>query len=62
MIHKAFNKSEIARRYYEKATGEKLNNQEAVNRLRKLKNIDRKLLREVFNDVLNEQKQELKAS
>lgn len=62
MIHPAYNKSEIARRYYEKATGEKLTNQEAINRLRKLRNVDKVLLRKVFDDVNSEAKKELKAS
>lgn len=55
-IHPAFNKSEIARRYYKKATGEALTNQEAVNRWRNIRNPDKKILAQVVEEVTQEQK------
>lgn len=59
MIHPAYNKSEIARRYYEKTTGEALTRQEAANRWRKTKP-DKKILREVMKEIAGEADQEIK--
>lgn len=55
MIHEAYTKAEIARRYYEKR-GIKLEKEPARKRFLLDKNIDRKLLREVFSDINKEQK------
>jgi hypothetical protein len=60
MIHPAFIKSEIALRYYKKATGEALTRQAAVNRWRKLRNVDKKILRRVIDDIYLEQEKELR--
>lgn len=60
MIHEAFSKSEIAKRYYALKTGEKLTNQEAANRWRMLKNPDPLILTKVFNAVNKEQARLLK--
>lgn len=59
MIHEAYNKSEIVRRYFEKQ-GEKLTKQEAANRWRMIRNVDLKILKEVFDDIHKEQKKLLK--
>lgn len=61
MIHPAFYKSEIARRYYEKK-GETLTAQQATNRWRMTRNFDKKLLRQVFDEIYREQREALKAS
>lgn len=61
MIHSAFIKSEIARRYYA-AAGEELSRQEAANRWRMLRNPNRKLLQKVIDEVTREQKKEIKLS
>lgn len=55
MIHEAYTKAEIARRYYEKR-GITLEKEPARKRFLLDKNIDRKLLREVFSDINKEQK------
>lgn len=56
MILKAYNKSEIARLYFEKK-GENLTKQEAANHWRMIRNVDTKVLKQVFKDVFKEQKQ-----
>lgn len=55
MIHKAFNKSEIARRYFE-LKGEKLSNSEAANRFRSVRNPDVNLIARIVAEVYAEQK------
>lgn len=55
MIHEAYSKSEIAKRYYKEATGEDLTNQEAVNRWRMLRNPDVKILKKVNDQIHKEQ-------
>ena len=55
MIHPAFYKSEIARRYYLAKTGEDLPLKVAMNRWRMTTNIDKKILSKVINRVLKEQ-------
>lgn len=60
MIHSAYVKSEIARRYYAKATGEALTRQEAVNRWRKLRNPDKKILQKVIKEIAKEADEEIR--
>jgi hypothetical protein len=60
MIHEAYSKSVIARFYYKELTGEKLSNQEAVNRWRMIRNPDKDILKKVFSDIYKEQKSKLK--
>lgn len=60
MIHEAFSKSEIAKRYYALKTGEKLTNKEAANRWRMLRNPDMDALQKVIDGVIKEQKKLLK--
>lgn len=57
MILPAYNKSEIARLYFEKK-GENLTKQEAANRWRMIQP-DKKILLEVFKEVYQEQKKAL---
>lgn len=59
MIHEAFKKAEIARRYYKKR-GIELDKEPARKRFFLDKNIDRKLLREVFTEIYKEQMLQLK--
>lgn len=54
MIHPAFNKSEIARRYFE-IKGYKLSKQEAANRWRMLRNPDKSIIKKVIDRVYKEQ-------
>lgn len=60
IIHEAYSKSEIARRYYKEYTGEELTNQEAANRWRMLRNPDVKILKKVNDQIHKEQKKMLK--
>lgn len=55
MILKAYKKSEIARLYYNEL-GEKITNQDAVNRWRMLRNPDKKVLEKIFTSIYKEQK------
>lgn len=59
MIHEAYNKSEIVRRYFE-LKGEKLTKQEAANRWRMIRNVDLDVLEKVFSQINKEQKKLLK--
>jgi hypothetical protein len=59
MIHEAYNKSEIARRYFE-LKGETLTRQEANNRWKMVRNPDAEILKKVFDKVYKEQKTQLK--
>jgi hypothetical protein len=59
MIHEAFKKTEIARMYYKKR-GIELDKEPARKRFFLDKNIDRKLLREVFTEIYKEQMLQLK--
>lgn len=61
MIHEAFSKSEIAKRYYALKTGEKLANKEAFNRWRMLRNPDMDVLKKVIEEVVKEQKKLMKS-
>jgi hypothetical protein len=58
MILTAYNKSEIARLYFQKK-GENLTKQVAVNRWRMIKP-DVKILKEVFKEIYEAQKRNLK--
>lgn len=62
MIHSAFIKSEIAKRYYKLATGEDISRDDAFNRWRMLRHPDKKILRQVIKEVAKEADQEIKAS
>ena len=53
MISKAYNISEVARRYFEKK-GENLTKQEALNRFRFVRNKDKLLLLAVIRDIYDE--------
>lgn len=59
MINEAYNKSEIARRYF-KLKGEELTRQEANNRWKMVRNPDKDILKKVFSEVYKEQKSKLK--
>jgi hypothetical protein len=61
MIHEAFNKSEIALRYYTLKRPYRIyTKQEAIKQLNQDTKVDRKLLRSVFEGVYKEQKEMLK--
>lgn len=57
MILKAYNKSEIARMYFQKK-GEKLTKQVAANRWRMIQP-DKKILKEVFSEIYKKQVSQL---
>jgi hypothetical protein len=59
MISKAYNKSEIARRYFE-LKGETLTRQEANNRWKMIRSPDLLALKKVFDTIHKEQKGMLK--
>jgi hypothetical protein len=59
MIHEAFIKAEIAKRYYKKR-GIELDNEPARKRFLLDKNIDKSILKIVFEEVYKEQKALLK--
>jgi hypothetical protein len=59
MIHEAYNKSEIARRYF-KLKGETLTRQEANNRWKMVRSPDKEILKKVFSEIHKEQKSKLK--
>lgn len=59
MIHEAYTKAEIARRYYEKR-GIKLEKEPARKRFLLDKNVDLKLIDEVNDEIHREQKTMLK--
>lgn len=56
MIHPAFVTSEIAKRYYQKATGEELTRKDAFNRWRMLRKPDITILQKVIDEIHKEQK------
>lgn len=60
MIHEAFNKSEVVKRYYLLKTGEEIDGQTAVNRWRMLRQPDKKVLNKVIADIAKEQKNIIK--
>jgi hypothetical protein len=55
MIHPAYNRSEIARRYFEEK-GETLSKDDAYNRFRMIRLFDKKILKKIFSDIQKEQK------
>lgn len=59
MIHEAFTKAEIAKRYYKKR-GIELDKEPARKRFLLDKNIDKSILKIVFEEVYKEQKDLLK--
>jgi hypothetical protein len=59
MIIEAYKKSVVAKLYYQEL-GEKISNQEAVNRWRMLRNPDKEILKKVFSEIHKEQKSKLK--
>lgn len=59
MIHEAFIKAEIAKRYYKKR-GIELDNEPARKRFLLDKNIDKDVLKVVFEQIIKEQKALLK--
>lgn len=59
MIHPAFTKAEIAKRYYAKR-GIVLENEPARKRMLLDKNIDKGILRTIFSEILKEQREILK--
>ena len=56
MIHNAYDKSEVARRYYLLKTGEDISKATAFNRWRMLRVPDKKVLKEVLEQIAKEQK------
>ena len=56
MIHKAFNKSEIAKRYY-KALGSFTTREQAKKNFAGIKNYNFDVLNHVLNEIWNEQQQ-----
>lgn len=61
MIHEAYNNTEIAFRYYIKKWPERAYSKDAARKqFAQDMNIDKKLLREVLNEVFSEQKNILK--
>jgi hypothetical protein len=59
MIHEAYSTSYIAKRYYEKATGESLDKKDAYNRWRMLRHPDKTILKKVIDEIYKEQKKDL---
>lgn len=59
MIHKAFNKAEIAERYYKKL-GKFSTRAQAVKNFNLLRHPDKGVLLAIFKEVMAEQKQNLK--
>jgi hypothetical protein len=59
MIHEAFTKAEIARRYYKKR-GVELEKEPARKRFLLDKNIDKTVLKTVFSEIYKEQNRMLK--
>ncbi len=59
MIHTAYNKSEIAKRYY-LAMGRNYDNQAAIKQWSQDRKLNLKVLKEVFETIYTEQKQSLK--
>lgn len=59
MIHSAYKKSEIARRYYALATGEAITLQEASNRWRMLRHPDKDIIKKVLKTIEREQRETL---